>query len=147
MAHWATNNQESWNGGSIGDLMKYNEGIVPTISWEEKLAKIPGSTPIKKITEEENWHTYITDPQEIRAETIATIIDARNRGMTLEQYVNSYLDEDGKIMESAPSNLQKLGETFTIENLRKYLDKSLGLAPLIGLTSFYNNNNNNSTSK
>ena len=64
--------------------MKYNEGIVPTISWEEKLAKIPGSTPIKKITEEENWHTYITDPQEIRAETIATIIDARNRGMTLE---------------------------------------------------------------
>lgn len=155
LAHWATRNQNTkgavkvtsflpnWrklNAESIGDIMKYNEDIVPNISWEERLKQFPITTPIDKITEAEERYEYLTIPQEKRARAYSILQQAKRENLSTDAFVNKYT-KNGKIVSYAPYELQDMGNILTLDNLKKYLRNFLSVATPIGIAAPYVNNN------
>lgn len=156
LAHFATGNREidgvinvtpffpNWrklNAESIGDIMKYNESIVPNISWEEKLKSFPKTTPIDDITKAERDYRYLTDPQEKRARAYSILQQAKKNNLSTDDFVDVYT-ENGKIASYAPYELKNMGSILTLDNLKKYLRNFLSVGMPIGITAPYINNKN-----
>ena len=156
LAHFATGNRNidgaidvtsflpNWrklNAESIGDIMKYNENIVPNISWEEKLKQFPKTTSIDKITEEEERYRYLIDPQEKRARAYSLLQQAKEKNMSTDDFVDAYT-RNGKIAPYAPDELQDMANILTLDNLKKYLRNFLSVSMPIGITAPYIDNKN-----
>lgn len=156
LAHFATGNRgingainvtsffPNWrklNAESIGDIMKYNESIVPNISWEEKLKSFPKTTSIDDITKAERNYRYLTDPQEKRARAYSILQQAKKNNLSTDDFVDVYT-ENGKIASYAPYELQDMGSILTLDNLKKYLRNFLSVGMPIGITAPYINNKN-----
>lgn len=156
VAHFATGNRNingaidvtsflpNWrklNAESIGDIMKYNENIVPNISWEEKLKSFPKTTPIDDITKAEENYSYLTIPQEKRARAYSILQQAKEKNMSTDDFVDAYT-RNGKIVPYAPDELQDMGSILTLDNLKKYLRNFLSVGMPIGITAPYINNKN-----
>lgn len=156
VAHFATGNRNidgaidvtsflpNWrklNAESIGDIMKYNESIVPNISWEEKLKSFPKTTSIDYITKAEERYRYLTIPQEKRARAYSILQQAKKKNMSTDAFVDAYT-EDGEIVPYAPYELQDMGSILTLDNLKKYLRNFLSVSMPIGITTPYIDNKN-----
>lgn len=156
VAHFATGNRNTdgaidvtpffpnWrklNAESIGDIMKYNESIVPNISWEEKLKSFPKTTSIDDITKAEENYSYLTIPQEKRARAYSILQQAKEKNMSTDAFVEAYT-RNGKIVPYAPYELQSMGSILTLDNLKKYLRNFLSVGMPIGITAPYINNKN-----
>lgn len=156
VAHFATGNRNTdgaikvtsflpnWrklNAESIGDIMKYNESIVPNISWEEKLKSFPKTTPIKDISEAEDDYVYLIIPQEKRARAYSILQQAKAKNMSTDDFVDTYT-RNGEIVPYAPYELQDMGSILTLDNLKKYLRNFLSVDIPIGITAPYINNKN-----
>lgn len=156
VAHFATGNRNvdgalnvtsflpNWrklNAESIGDIMKYNESIVPNISWEEKLKSFPKTTSIDDITEAEENYSYLTIPQEKRARAYSILQQAKEKNMSTDDFVDAYT-KDGKIIPYAPYELRDMSSILTLDNLKKYLRNFLSVGMPIGITTPYIDNKN-----
>jgi hypothetical protein len=156
LAHFATGNRgingvldvtsffPNWrklNAESIGDIMKYNEGIAPNISWEEKLKRFPKTTSIDDITEAEEDYRYLIDPQEKRARAYSILQQAKEKNMSTDAFVDAYTEND-EIVPYAPRELQAMGNILTLDNLKKYLRNFLSVGIPIGITTPYIDNKN-----
>lgn len=141
LAHWATGNAGvddvvnkylpsfifRKNSNKVGDIMRYNENLVPNISWQEVKKQTDGI--IKKIDD----YYYLIDPQEKRARAYSIYQQAKNNGMTTDDFVDFYTTDNGKIAKYAPGELQEIGSILTTENLKKYLRNFLSIAAPIGI--------------
>ena len=141
LAHWATGNAGvddvvnkylpsfifRKNSNKVGYIMRYNENLVPNISWQEVKKQTDGI--IKKIDD----YYYLIDPQEKRARAYSIYQQAKNNGMTTDDFVDFYTTDNGKIAKYAPGELQEIGSIFTTENLKKYLRNFLSIAAPIGI--------------
>ena len=147
LAHWATKNAgprssvkvtnffpnlRGLNDSNIGDIMEYNENIVPNISWEDKLKSFPKNIPIDKLTQIAERYSYLTDPQEKRARAYSLYQQAKRNKLSLDKFVDAFI-ENGKIAPYAPQELHDLGSIFTINNLKKYLKNFLSVTIPVGL--------------
>ena len=156
IAHFATGNRNidgaidvtsflpNWrklNAESIGDVMKYNESIVPNISWEEELKSFPKTTSIDDITKVEESYRYLTIPQEKRARAYSILQQAKEKKMSTDDFVDAYT-RNGKIVPSAPYELKDMGNILTLDNLKKYLRNFLSIGMPIGITTPYIDNKN-----
>lgn len=156
VAHFATGNRNvdgtinvtsflpNWrklNAESIGDIMKYNENIVPNISWEEKLKSFPKTTSIDDITKAEENYSYLTIPQEKRARAYSILQQAKEKNMSTDAFVDAYT-RNGKIVPYAPYELLDMGSILTLDNLKKYLRNFLSVSMPIGITAPYIDNKN-----
>lgn len=156
VAHFATGNRNidgainvtpffpNWrklNAESIGDIMKYNESIVPNISWEEKLKSFPKTTSIDDITKAEEDYRYLTIPQEKRARAYSILQQAKKKNMSTDDFVDAYT-RNGKIVPYASHELQDMGSILTLDNLKKYLRNFLSVGMPIGITIPYIDNKN-----
>lgn len=156
VAHFATGNRNvdgalnvtsflpNWrklNAESIGDIMKYNESIVPNISWEEKLKSFPKTTSIDDITEAEENYSYLTIPQEKRARAYSILQQAKEKNMSTDDFVDAYT-KDGEIIPYAPYELRDMSSILTLDNLKKYLRNFLSVGMPIGITAPYIDNKN-----
>lgn len=156
LAHFATGNRNinstinvtpffpNWrklNAESIGDVMKYNESIVPNVSWEEKLKSFPKTTPIDDITKAEEDYRYLTIPQEKRARAYSILQQAKAKNMSTDDFVDAYT-RNGKIVPYAPHELRDMGSILTLDNLKKYLRNFLSVGMPIGITTPYIDNKN-----
>lgn len=156
VAHFATGNRNvdgalnvtsflpNWrklNAESIGDIMKYNESIVPNISWEEKLKSFPKTTSIDDITEAEENYSYLTIPQEKRARAYSILQQAKEKNMSTDDFVDAYT-RNGKIGPFAPYELRDMSSILTLDNLKKYLRNFLSVGMPIGITAPYIDNKN-----
>lgn len=156
LAHFATGNRNingtinvtpffpNWrklNAESIGDVMKYNESIVPNVSWEEKLKSFPKTTPIDDITKAEEDYRYLTIPQEKRARAYSILQQAKAKNMSTDDFVDAYT-RNGKIVPYAPHELRDMGSILTLDNLKKYLRNFLSVGMPIGITAPYIDNKN-----
>lgn len=141
LAHWATGNAGvddvvnkylpsfifRKDSNKIGDIMRYNENLVPNIPWQEVKKQTDGI--IKKIDD----YYYLIDPQEKRARAYSIYQQAKNNGMTTDDFVDFYTTDNGKIAKYAPGELQEIGSILTTENLKKYLRNFLSIAAPIGI--------------
>lgn len=141
LAHWATGNAGvddvvnkylpsfifRKDSNKIGDIMRYNENLVPNIPWQEVKKQTDGI--IKKIDD----YYYLIDPQEKRARAYSIYQQAKNNGMTTDDFVDFYTTDNGKIAKYAPGELQEIGSILTTENLKKYLRNFLSIATPIGI--------------
>lgn len=156
VAHFATGNRNvdgainvtsflpNWrklNAESIGDIMKYNENIVPNISWEEKLKSFPKTTSIDDITKAEKNYRYLTIPQEKRARAYSILQQAKEKNMSTDAFVDAYT-RNGEIVPYAPYELLDMGSILTLDNLKKYLRNFLSIGMPIGITAPYIDNKN-----
>lgn len=156
VAHFATGNRNvdgainvtsflpNWrklNAESIGDIMKYNENIMPNISWEEKLKSFPKTTSIDDITKAEKNYRYLTIPQEKRARAYSILQQAKEKNMSTDAFVDAYT-RNGEIVPYAPYELLDMGSILTLDNLKKYLRNFLSIGMPIGITAPYIDNKN-----
>lgn len=156
LAHFATGNRNingtinvtpffpNWrklNAKSIGDVMKYNESIVPNISWEEKLKSFSKTTSIDDITKAEEDYRYLTIPQEKRARAYSILQQAKAKNMSTDDFVDAYT-RNGEIVPYAPHELRTMGSILTLDNLKKYLRNFLSVSMPIGITTPYIDNKN-----
>lgn len=151
ISHWATGNagindiannirhpfKNDPNTNYIGDIMRYNESIVPNIFWEDILKNIPKSMSIDKLTELEEQYRYLTRPTEKRARAMSIYQLAKDHNMTTNDFVDKFTNR-GRITDDAPINLQQLNEILTTDNIKKYLKNFLSITTPIGITTYKN---------
>lgn len=141
IAHWATKNAQPMDKGFLGDMMAYNESLTPNLSWESVLRRELRSNPsINDIKELEKWYKYLIDPQEKRARAMSIYQQAKDKGMTTDEFIDLYTDSNGNIYRFAPEQLRDMATIFTRENLKKYLNRFLGISIPIGIGASVKNN-------
>lgn len=158
LAHWATGNAEDnvltnflfnpvfqfkKDAKNIGDIMKYNEDIVPNIPWEEIKAKLPKNISKEKIAQKKEYYKYLIDPQEKRARAMTIYQQAKDSNMTTDEFIDMWT-ANGKIVKYAPEWLRNMGEILTPDNLKKYVKNFLSVSAPVGISSsiILNNNQN-----
>lgn len=85
--------------------------------------------------------TLLIQSQEKRARAYSIYQQAKNNGMTTDDFVDVYT-ENGKIASYAPYELKDMGSILTLDNLKKYLRNFLSVGMPIGITAPYINNKN-----
>lgn len=148
IAHWATKNAGIEDKGFLGDIMRYNESISPNKPWEDVLREELKAKPNMTIDEAEQLeesYNYLIDPQEKRARAMAIIQQAKELNKTPDEFVDMWVAPNGKFFNFAPEQLKDMSMVFTKDNLKKYLNKFLGIsAPVgVGTTLMYNQNQQN----
>lgn len=148
IAHWATKNAGIEDKGFLGDIMRYNESISPNKPWEDVLREELKAKPNMTIDEAEQLeesYNYLIDPQEKRARAMAIIQQAKDLNKTPDEFVDMWGAPNGKFFNFAPEQLKDMSMVFTKDNLKKYLNKFLGIsAPVgVGTTLMYNQNQQN----
>lgn len=142
IAHWATGNASIHDEENmftppfifrkgtknIGDIMRYNESIVPNIPYKNSV--------LNKIDD----YFYLIDPQEKRARAYSVLQLAKDRGMSTDEFVDTYTTTNDEISKKASRQLRQLGYVLTPENIKKYLRNFLSVGMPIGLTIPYTNN-------
>lgn len=141
IAHYATKNAGIDDKTPIGNIMRYNESIVPNIDWEDKLSLYPKNTPISKIEDDYDFYNYLIEPQEKRARAYSILQQAKNNGVSPNAFVDMFI-KNGKIAWYAPEQLQQMNKVLTTENIKKYLNKFLSVGTPLGLPTFYLNSKN-----
>lgn len=148
IAHWTTKNAGIEDKGFLGDIMRYNESISPNKPWEDVLREELKAKPNMTIDEAEQLeesYKYLIDPQEKRARAMAIIQQAKDLNKTPDEFVDMWVAPNGKFFNFAPEQLKDMSMVFTKDNLKKYLNKFLGIsAPVgVGTTLMYNQNQQN----
>lgn len=158
LAHWATGNagdnvlsnflfnpvfQFKKEAKKIRNIMKYNEDIVPNITWKEIKAKLPKNMPKDKIAQKKKYYKYLIDPQEKRARAMTIYQQAKDNNMTTDEFIDMWT-ANGKIVRYAPEWLRNMGEILTPDNLKKYVKSFLSVSTPVGISSstILNNNQN-----
>lgn len=77
--------------------------------------------------------TLLIQSQEKRARAYSIYQQAKNNGMTTDDFVDFYTTDNGKIAKYALGELQEIGSILTTENLKKYLRNFLSIATPIGI--------------
>lgn len=130
---------------AIPDIQKaldYNERLVPKMTDVELAKKLNLLNPdefAKWKKDNAEWLKYLYEPQEIRARGVASVLDARDKKVSISDYVDKYTDKNGYISKEAPEQLQNLNNIYTVPNLKKYLKGFLGVSP-IGIMTLSNSN-------
>lgn len=91
------------------------------------------SISIKELGEKSDFYDYLTDSQEKRARAYSIYQQAKEAGMPTDEFVDKYT-KDGEIIDTAPMQLQQMGDIFTLNDLKKYLRNFLPIAAPIGIT-------------
>lgn len=143
ISHWATkgvgtSRPMNWiesllykeNVVPVGDIMRYNEGIVPNKSWREVAEQIKQGDKVVKNKKE---YGYLIDSQEKRARAYSIYQQAKDSGMSTDEFVDFYTTDKGNIAKYAPAQLRQMGAILTTENLKKYLRNFLSIATPIGI--------------
>lgn len=143
IAHWATKNTDVTDKGFLGDIMAYNESISPNITWEDMLRKEIQANPymtVDEAVELEKYYNYLIEPQEKRARAMSIYQQAKDKNLTTDEFIDMWTDSNGEIYDFAPEQLWSLSKVLTVDNLKKYLNKFLGItAPVgVGATLMYN---------
>lgn len=86
--------------------------------------------------------TLLIQSQEKRARAYSIYQQAKNNGMTTDDFVDFYTTDNGKIASYAPYELKDMGSILTLDNLKKYLRNFLSVGMPIGITVPYINNKN-----
>ena len=146
VAHWATRNIGTnrimnWIGSQaygenvmpIGDIMRYDESLVYNVPWRKVKKQIgqPGS-----VIKNKREYKYLTQSQEKRARAYSVYQQAKDNGMSTDNFVDFYTTDKGKIAKYAPGELQELGSVLTVDNLKKYLRNFLSVTTPIGIAEF-----------
>lgn len=138
ISHWATGNAEvndvdnvllpsfifKKGTKNIGDVMRYNESIVPNIPYKNSV-----------LSDIDSYY-YLTDPQEKRARAYSVLQQIKNEGMSIDDFIDSYTS-NGKIIKKASHQLRQLGYIMTPDNIKKYLRNFLSVGMPIGMTVPY----------
>lgn len=115
----------------LGDIMRYNEKIAPTRTWEEyRKNALPSKMPTDALNTIKSIFDDIATPQEKRQRAYAMLEKAKREGISTDEFVDKY-SQNGYITNSAPVQLQQLGMVFTVENLKKYLKNFLSISAAI----------------
>lgn len=143
ISHWATkgvgtNRLMNWFSSSlfkenvvpVGDIMRYNEGIVPNKSWRKVAEQIKQGD---KVVQNKKEYGYLTESQEKRARAYSILQQARDSGMSTDEFIDFYTTDKGNIAKYAPVQLRQMGAILTTENLKKYLRNFLSIATPIGI--------------
>lgn len=143
ISHWATkgvgtSRPMNWiesllykeNVVPVGDIMRYNEGIVPNKSWKEVAEQIKQGDKVVKNKKE---YGYLIDSQEKRARAYSIYQQAKDCGMSTDEFIDFYTTDKGNIAKYAPAQLRQMGAILTTENLKKYLRNFLSIATPIGI--------------
>lgn len=143
ISHWATkgvgtSRPMNWiesllykeNVVPVGDIMRYNEGIIPNKSWREVAEQIKQGDKVVKNKKE---YGYLIDSQEKRARAYSIYQQAKDSGMSTDEFVDFYTTDKGNIAKYAPAQLRQMGAILTTENLKKYLRNFLSIATPIGI--------------
>lgn len=143
ISHWATkgvgtSRPMNWiesllykeNVVPVGDIMRNNEGIVPNKSWREVAEQIKQGDKVVKNKKE---YGYLIDSQEKRARAYSIYQQAKDSGMSTDEFVDFYTTDKGNIAKYAPAQLRQMGAILTTENLKKYLRNFLSIATPIGI--------------
>lgn len=143
VSHWATRNIGTnrimnWIGSQaygedvtpIGDIMRYNEGIVHNISWRKVKKQIgqPGS-----IIKNKGDYKYLTQSQEKRARAYSIYQQVRDSGKSIDDFIDYYTTDNNKIATYAPEQLREIGEILTPNNIKKYLKDFLSIGTPISI--------------
>ena len=148
IAHWATKNAGIEDKSFLGDIMRYNEGVSPNKPWEDVLREEVKANPNMTIDDAEQLgerYNYLIDPQEKRARAMAIIQQAKDLNKTPDEFVDMWVAPSGKFFNFAPEQLRDMSMVFTKDNLKKYLNKFLGISAPVGVggTLMYNQNKQN----
>lgn len=143
ISHWATkgvgtNRLRNWFSSSlfkenvipVEDIMRYNEGIVPNKSWRKVAEQIKQGD---KVVQNKKEYGYLTESQEKRARAYSILQQARDSGMSTDEFIDFYTTDKGNIAKYAPVQLRQMGAILTTENLKKYLRNFLSIAAPIGI--------------
>lgn len=143
ISHWATkgvgtSRPMNWiesllykeNVVPVGDIMRNNEGIVPNKSWREVAEQIKQGDKVVKNKKE---YGYLIDSQEKRARAYSIYQQAKDSGMSTDEFVDFYTTDKGNIAKYAPAQLRQMEAILTTENLKKYLRNFLSIATPIGI--------------
>lgn len=143
ISHWATkgvgtSRPMNWiesllykeNIVPVGDIMRYNEGIVPNKSWKEVAEQIKQGDKVVKNKKE---YEYLIDSQEKRARAYSIYQQAKDCGMSTDEFIDFYTTDKGNIAKYAPAQLRQMGAILKTENLKKYLRNFLSIATPIGI--------------
>lgn len=138
ISHWATkgvgtSRPMNWiesllykeNVVPVGDIMRYNEGIVPNKPWREVAEQIKQGDKVVKNKKE---YGYLIDSQEKRARVYSIYQQAKDSGMSTDEFVDFYTTDKGNIAKYAPAQLRQMGAILTTENLKKYLRNFLSIS-------------------
>lgn len=70
---------------------------------------------------------------------------AKDNNVTTDEYVDMWTILNGEIYNFAPEQLRALSKVLTVDNLKKYLNKFLGIVAPVGVssTSMYNKSRQN----
>lgn len=143
VSHWATRNIGTnrimnWIGSQaygedvtpIGDIMRYNEGIVHNISWRKVKKQIgqPGS-----IIKNKGDYKYLIQSQEKRARAYSIYQQVRDSGKSIDDFIDYYTTDNNKIATYAPEQLREIGEILTPNNIKKYLKDFLSIGTPISI--------------
>lgn len=130
VSHWATGNagigdmansmiypfRHDTNVSKIGDIMRYNEGIVPNIEWDDIKSKFAKSISLDKATELYDDYLYLIEPTEKRARAYSLYQEAKKEGISTDAFVDKYT-KNGRISDDAPNQLQDLANIMTPRNI------------------------------
>lgn len=141
LSHWVTKNTGVKDKGFLGDIMRYNEGIAPNSSFTDFLIKKAKSNPKMKIPEREelkkleDTYNYLIDPQEKRARAYSIYQQAKDYNINTDEMVDMFTTPDGVAVPYAPQQLNDMTYMFTPSNLKKYLNRFLGIAAPVGIST------------
>lgn len=143
VSHWATRNIGTnrimnWIGSQaygedvtpIGDIMRYNEGIVHNISWR-KVKKQIGQPD--SIIKNKGDYKYLTQSQEKRARAYSIYQQVKDSGKSIDDFIDYYTTDNNKIATYAPEQLREIGEILTPNNIKKYLKVFLSIGTPISI--------------
>ena len=91
------------------------------------------SISIGELSKENEIYNYLTDPQEKRAKAYSIYQQAKEAGMSTDEFVDKYT-KDGEIIDTAPMQMQQMGDIFTLNDLKKYLRNFLSIATPVSIT-------------
>ncbi len=126
ISHWSTGNagvsdiansmrypfRNDVNVSKMGDIMRYNESIVPNIEWDDIRSKFAKSISLDKATELYDDYLYLIEPTEKRARAYAMYQQAKNENLSIDAFVDKYT-KNGRITDDAPDQLQDLADIMT----------------------------------
>lgn len=143
LAHWTTGNMEGnylkntllahlagkpkLNSKEVREIMKYNDKISPTITWDEYKETLPKGLSKQELLQKKNNFLYNLDIQERRARAYAMYQEAVRRNMTTNQLVDMYT-KNGIISSEAPKQLRSLGKVYKPQDMKKFLNHFLSLS-------------------
>lgn len=93
--------------------------------------------PVDKVMDIQDTYNYLIRPTEKRARAMSIFQQAKDANMSTDDFVDLYA-KNGRIISSAPMNLQQLGEILTVDNIKKYLRNFLSIAAPIGIMNSAN---------